>query len=84
MPIMAKTHMPPDSITKSFPGTMKGLPFMLNSKSGMLGTLAQSMLYCPRRLGMAPTEVAMREISEEGPVMREVPLSTMPVVAVDE
>ena len=77
---MAKRQVPWDCMTRSLPGTGHDLPLMWNSRSGRADTLAQSMVYCPRRLGTAPTEVAIFIICMLGPVMRDVPESTMPLV----
>lgn len=84
IPMSAKRHIPCAWITRSFPGTLNGFPLIVNSRSGRFGTSAQSMVYCPNRLAEAPTLDAILRISAEGPVMRDVPESTIPLVLPEE
>ena len=79
-----KRQMPDAWMTSSFPGTAKVLPPMTNSRSGRVLTRPQSMVYWPRRLDVAPTELAMAWMAALGPVMSEVPESTTPLVAPEE
>ena len=84
IPIIAKRHVPPLWMTRSFPGTVNALESIVNTRSGMDDTLPQSTVYCPSMFGVAPADSAIFVISEVGPVMRDVPESTMPLVGPEE
>ena len=84
IPIIANRHVVPLWMTRSFPGTVNAFPSIVNTRSGIDDTFSQSMVYCPSMFGMAPAASAIFAISALGPVMRDVPESTMPLVGPEE
>jgi len=60
------------------------LPLMIKVISLISGTLSQSIVYCPMSVLVAPMVDAMAEMSDDGPVMSDVPESTMALVDPEE
>ena len=82
--IIANRHVPPLWMTRSLPGTENATESTVKTRSGMEDASPQSIVYCPRMFGAAPAASAILAMSVVGPVMRDVPESTMPLVGPEE